>query len=258
MRFIQFDERIEEARILTANNVHCILLTLCGDELVAIKSGFRSGYSGEGPRAFAKVLHMLQAYGVDIEESSVSKALLDRIDDSALTKRDIVLIQSCEVVRPMRWFDYIYDAGYGDAKSEDAWALYRPVMPWAIVDSRIVDLATEFFNDPDRSILNAFRRLEDIIRLRLNTDASSTRLFAMAFQGEESHLTWPGLDSGEQKGRGQLFAAVYMAYRNPRAHKEVDSDRSAELAEFLLLNQLYLLERAAVTRLPLKTDSESS
>jgi len=35
-----------------------------------------------------------------------------------------------------------------------------------------------------------------------------------------------------------------MAYRNPRAHREVEGYRTDQLAEFLLLNHLYRLERA--------------
>ncbi|WP_459568535.1 TIGR02391 family protein [Cupriavidus sp. 8B] len=248
MRLVQFDERIGLAQILTADNCHCLLLTLDGGELVAVKSGFSSGYGGEGPRTLAKVLCILRAYRVEIDECAVPAALLDRIDASALTVKDLDLIQSSDAVRPMRWYDYIYDVGYRGVENGDVWKLFRPIMPWAIIDSRISDLAVEFFDDPDRSILNAFRRLEDIIRKRLNTDASSTRLFSMAFNGDDSQLIWPDIDSGEQKGRGQIFTGAYLAYRNPRAHKEVSQNRGAALTEFLLLNQLYLLENTAIPR----------
>ncbi len=39
-----------------------------------------------------------------------------------------------------------------------------------------------------------------------------------------------------------LFTGAYMAFRNPRAHRELAHDLGAALGEFLLLNQLYLLE----------------
>ena len=56
-------------------------------------------------------------------------------------------------------------------------------------------------------------------------------------------------DKSERVGRANLFAAIYMAYRNPRAHQE--NPKAELLEEFLLLNHLYRLERAAV-----KADSE--
>jgi hypothetical protein len=57
-------------------------------------------------------------------------------------------------------------------------------------------------------------------------------------------LTWPVNDDGEKNGRANLFTGTFMAYRNPRAHREHSSEEL--LAEFLLLNQLYRLEFEAV------------
>ena len=39
---------------------------------------------------------------------------------------------------------------------------------------------------------------------------------------------------------------TFMAYRNPRSHREVRDYRTGQLAEFLLLNHLYCLEREAI------------
>lgn len=248
LRLVQYEDRIQHAKLLTAGGSHCLLLVLEGEEYVGVKSGFSSGYSGEGPRTLANVLRLLHACGAEIEEYKVPKALLDRIDASALTDSNLEFIHSCDAVRPRRWQDYVYDAGYELFTDRGVWKLFRLVMPWAILDSRICDLAIDFFGDPDRALLNAFRRLEDTLRQRLNLDVSGTRLFAMAFNGEDPPLTWPDIDSGEQKGRGQLFTGAYMAYRNPRAHKESSQDGRAALVEFLLINQLYLLERQAIAR----------
>jgi len=45
-----------------------------------------------------------------------------------------------------------------------------------------------------------------------------------------------------------LFTGAFGAHRNPRAHKELTSQNEELLAEFLLLNHLYRLERDTVTR----------
>jgi hypothetical protein len=51
------------------------------------------------------------------------------------------------------------------------------------------------------------------------------------------------LDEGEQGGRVNLFTGTYLAYRNPRAHRELEEYANDQLNEFLLLNHLYLLEK---------------
>jgi hypothetical protein len=53
IRLIQFGDRITRARILTYEREHCLLLTVNVGDLVAVKSGFASGYGGEGPRSFS-------------------------------------------------------------------------------------------------------------------------------------------------------------------------------------------------------------
>lgn len=50
---IQFGTRILRVAILSASRDHCLLLTINEGDLVAIKSGFASGYGGEGPRSFS-------------------------------------------------------------------------------------------------------------------------------------------------------------------------------------------------------------
>ena len=57
------------------------------------------------------------------------------------------------------------------------------------------------------------------------------------------------MDKSEKVGRINLFTGTYMAYRNARAHKE--NPKTELLAEFLLLNQLYLLESEAEEAQPL-------
>lgn len=259
LRTIQYGERITHAKILSADWRHCLLLKSEVDVRIAVKSGFSSGYPGEGPRTFAEALWILQEFGVDIDECKVPPKLLERLDLSALTCEDLELIERTEHIRPSRWYDYIYDAGVmRDAslndlikkidRRPDLTKFFEPSMPWAIIDERITDLALKFFDNPDTSIFTGFRRLEDIIRNRTKEDVQSARVYADAFQGEQSPLTWKGLNKSEHNGRAQLFSSTYMAYRNPRAHSELKAAPRLMLTEFLLLNHLYTLERTAIPR----------
>lgn len=247
-RLVQYGDRIEQAMILTFAGHHALLLTLDGDERVAVKAGFSSGYAGEGPRTLAEVLRLLDALNVAIEECIVPADLLERLEASALTTRDLELINTTRAVRPRRWHDYIHDATPPGTAKGSVWDGFGPVMPWAIIDGRIADLAQRFFEHPDDSILTGFRRLEDALRRRTGLDEHGAKLFAQAFTGDDAKLEWKVKDKGEQVGRAQLFAAAFMAYRNPRAHRELDDDGAAMLAEFLMLNQLFLLEGQAVKR----------
>jgi len=247
-RILQYGDRVVSAKLLTSHQSHCLLLELDSVETMAVKSGFASGYGGEGPRALATVLNMLYAQGAEINEYKVSSDLLERLDASALTIRDLDSLDTMRPVRPNRWYDYIFDAGVEHLGAAGIWHQFDPTIPWAIIDPRIADLALNFFEDPDRSISTGFRRLEDIVRKRINDTASSVRLFAIAFQGDKSKLFWGDIDSGEHNGRGQLFSGAYMAYRNPRAHKELKDGVRAALSEFVLLNQLYVLEGEAIER----------
>ncbi|MDP1530339.1 TIGR02391 family protein [Rhodoferax sp.] len=249
-RLLQFGDRIEHVKILTAEHNHCLLLAVDSEGWMAVKSGFSSGYRGEGPTTFAEILNLLKAFGVEIEECDVPTDLIERLDTSALTVGDLERIQTAKNIRPRRWHEYIYDAGLHKVDPNAVLRAFPHVMPWSIIDTRIADLALRFFDTPDDSILTGFRRLEDIVRKRLPPDAPNTRLFAQAFQSEKSTLVWKDVESGEQTGRGQLFTGAYMAYRNPRAHRELQGDPNELLAEFLLLNHLYMLEKAAVLRSP--------
>ena len=121
-------------------------------------------------------------------------------------------------------------------------------MPWAIVDAEIIDVALGFFDAPDKAILDAFRRLEDKVRKRCGLDEHGSKLFSQAFAGDESALEWEGLDKGEQAGRAQLFTGAIQAFRNPRAHREMHDHTGVPLAEFLMVNQLFVLERQAKKR----------
>lgn len=74
------------------------------------------------------------------------------------------------------------------------------------------------------------------------TQEIGVKLFSKVFQGEDAPLYWDDIDGSEVKGRATLFSRVFMAYRNHRAHQEPDDDIHEDLREFMLLNQLFILE----------------
>jgi len=254
VRLIQFGDEIHKASLLscpgTHSTTHCFLLRVNCDEIIAVKSGFASGYGGEGLGALSTILRLFERHNVEIDEYIVSPSIIDRVNQSGLTKKDLDQIQAMQPVRPNRWYDYIFDEKYEKQKNgtSDLKIQFPPVMPYAILDNRIIDLALEFQVKPDHSILSGYRRLEGIIRDRIGSEEHGAKLFSLAFQGENSKLLWKDLGTGEQQGRVNLFTGVYMAFRNPRAHHEPHKYAEGPLSEFLLLNQLYILEKEAIVR----------
>jgi len=243
MRLLQFGDRIERARILSCSKVHCLLLTVNPGSLIAVRSGFASGYGGEGPRTFSFVLRLLEAHGTEIEEYEVDQELIDRVDMSSLTTADLEKLEGARPVRPTRWYDYVSDEHWEELGS--LWKHFPPVVPFAVIDSRITDLAMRLLEQPDESLLTGYRRLEDLVRKRTGIDEHGGRLFSQAFQADKAKLTWEGIGASERNGRASLFTAAYMAFRNPRAHRELRDCEESYVTEFLLLNHLYVLERQA-------------
>lgn len=248
LRLLQFGDKIQKVCILSCRGEHSLLITIFPGDLIAIKSGFGSGYSGEGSRRFSYVLALLNAFGLDIEieEYEVKKDFMRRLDDSALTIEDINEIQASRPIRPVRFYnDYIWEKHYR-AESDELWDEFPPVIPFSIVDSRIRDLATSFWEDPDQKLMIGYRRLEDILQNQTGIRENGSRLLKKVFWGDNPILSWENIDNGERAGRANLFVGAYLAYRNPRAHHEEKKHNTHEqLSEFLLLNHLYLLEKEA-------------
>ena len=245
IRLLQSREPIKRARILSYKNEHALLLTTNIGDQIAIKSGFASGYGGEGPNGFSYVLALLFAHDVEIDECSVSKDLLERVDYSALTTADIARLERVRPKLPNRWADYVFKDHWHFDNDGHLWREFPHVMPFAIVDSRIMDLALKFDERPDECLLTGYRRLEDCIRERTSIKEHGHKLFSQAFVVTPPRLSWKGIDEGERVGRANLFVNVFQAYRNPRAHRE---PHSGSLGEFLLLNHLFRLEDEAVDR----------
>lgn len=250
IQLIHFGEQIEEVKILTAegehSNSHCLLLTIRYGKQLAIKNGFSSGYPGEGPRGYSFVLNLLSKYTENIGEYIVTEGVFDRLINSCLTVKDLELINSLKKIRPARWYDYV---PYQEKLNPDVFTEFPLTIPMALIDKRLINIALSFTKNPDSSILNAYRKIESIVRDRTNlTHESSTKLFSKAFQGDEPILYWKNLDSGESRGRVSLFTSTFLAYRNNRAHQEPKHNLDDDIREFLLINQLFILESESVLR----------
>lgn len=249
IQLLHAGERVEEVKILTLesqhSNAHAFLLMLEFEIPILIKDGFASGYTGEGPRGYGFVLNLLSQYTDNINEYIVSEGVFERISDSALTENDLEDIARLRRVLPARWYDYVPLR----TPKEHVFSEFPLSLPMALIDSRLIDIALGFDSNPDNAILNGYRKIESIVRKRTGlTKESSTKLFSKAFQGDDSVLSWDNLDPGESKGRASLFTSVFMAYRNNRAHQEPQHDISADIREFLLINQLFILESEATVR----------
>lgn len=249
MRFIQYGDYIKSVRILSApDKGHCLLITINSGDLVAVKSGFSSGYNGEGPRTFSYLLQLLKEHKVDIDEYKVTNSLIRRLDNSALTTSDIKKIFASQSVHPWRIFDYIDDLHTQDDKDKTLWKAFRPVIPFAILDGRIIDLALSFWEGPDDVLLKGYIRLEDTIRKRTGVGDVGD-IFSRVFLPEPPEsplLIWKNVSENEKIGRARLFSNTFKAYRHTRAHKEMSGRAKDLVSEFMLLNHLYLLEREAI------------
>lgn len=247
LRFFQAGEHITNCLILSSNNNHCLLLTIEPGDIVAIKSGFGSGYIGEGSGGFSYVLSVLEKHDVPIDEINVPDNLLERLDHSALNSADMQGINTARRIRPWRWIDYIWEQHRHSADTGTLWQDRSPTIPYPIIDPRLLDNALTFWDDPDSCLLKGYRLLEDILRDRTNHTGHGTKLFAAVFSSNTSSmLTWPDIEDNELEGRRMLFIGTFKAYRNRRAHKVFHSDESSQLEELLLLNHLFKLESQAI------------
>jgi hypothetical protein len=249
VRLLQYGDLITLCRILTHSSdeprTHCLLLTINSGDLVAVKSGFASGYGGEGPHTFSYVLELLDAHNVEIEEYEVDETLIERLDRSCLLTSDLEHLSKARPIRPSRWADYIEDRHWTWSDEKTLWRDFPLVMPLAVIDPRLIDLAVSFGKDPDERLLTAYRRLEDRVRMRTDIKEHGAKLFSRAFLGDSPKLFWQGLDGAEHAGRAQLFIGAFGAHRNPRAHRELNDRMDEQLSEFLLVNHLYRLEAEA-------------
>lgn len=197
-RLIQFGDRIETAILLSGPadewncRTHAFLLMLEYGLPVVIATGFSSGYGGEGCKGLSKALQLLQRHNAAVDEYEIKAAVLNRLEHRCLLLADMEAIESSMPVRPNRCYHYIFydvDKGKRVFDDKDLNQLFPPIVPLAIVDERILDLAQQLDEQPDESLFKGFRRLETIVRSK-HTDLEGQtghNLFTTAFlRGEKA------------------------------------------------------------------------
>lgn len=245
---VQCSTLITHARLVSHGSRHGFLIQ-ADDEWTVIRPGFASGYPGTGPAGLAEALLLFEHLGVDVDEVDVDEKIMRRVTEGRLSHRDLEGIRNAHPVRPPRLYDYIQSHKRPHARPAELYRNFPVVMPYAIIDERLLDLALKFRRDPDNILLTAFRRLEDTVRVRSGVDEHGAKLFSRAFGGSNAPLKWNDVGhENEIAQRVNVFVGAYGAFRNPRAHSASSRDDEATglLGQFLLVNLLFTLERDAI------------
>ncbi|WP_252053539.1 TIGR02391 family protein [Acinetobacter silvestris] len=194
-------------------------------------------------------MQLLLKHHIEIEEVNISSKLMKKLNKALLSSTDVENISNSRYVRPIQIYEYIYAIYENLDYQKNNNHYYSNELPYHLIDSRIFDLALKFKEDPNSAIMSAFTRLEDIVRKRSGLNhLHSTELFKIALSEKDSPLTWNSISIGETQAKGRLFVNIYQAFRNARAHKEADLPYSKLTREFLLVNELFLLESEAIER----------
>lgn len=240
---IQTHSDLSYALLLTNDQLHALILKDQSESYYIIRSGFTSGYPGEGPKGLATALTILNKHEIETEETLITSKMMKKLNNSLLSDEDIDLIFKQKIIRPIQLHDYIYPFR-NEVSSTSSLKRYYPLeLPYSIIDDRIFDLALLFKNDPDSALLKAYKRLEDIVRTRTGLSEHSSKLFSQTFASPNAPLTWDLPDKSEIIGRANLFIGAYQAFRNARTHREKPEENLVhQYREFLLINELYLLE----------------
>lgn len=249
---LQTQKNVKEAKLLSNNGYHAFLI-LSERNTYIIHSGFTSGYLGEGSKGLASALQLLLRHEVGVEEILITNTLMKKLNTASLNNQDIHKIQVSKVVRPIEIYEYIY-AIYKSTDYQISNNRYYPTeLPYHLIDPRIFDLALKFKDNPNSAILIAYTRLEDIVKIKINNHSLfSNNLLKTAFISEKERKSLHYWNTGNEKSSnaiGSIFTNIFSAYRNERAHSEIDKPYQTQIREFLLINELYLLEHEAIERI---------
>lgn len=244
---------IDRCVILTAPSSphpsHALLLIEPTGGEIVVKSGFKSGYSGAGPKGLSTTLALLDWHGVHLAEVEIEKELMERLDASAMTVADLDAVRAARPIRPQRLWDYVLEEDETSPGPGNPWTRRELIIPFGLLDKRIAPLARDFWADPDGVLFRVQRALEEAVKAKAGltqeeANGGPMKVFQMAFN-PGGRLDWAGISSSERVGRSNLFVGAVSAYRNPRAHRELGSSIDEALRELLLYNHLFHLEAAA-------------
>lgn len=249
------DRRPSSARLVSCKSDHAFIFIFDDDRYIVIKDGFASGYDGEGARGLAAVLRLLEEHRIPTDERTVPGELMERLGESILTGSDWeYLLQPPDRETAPSWRTVFGNASR-DSDEMPMWHGAPLVLPAAILDPRLQELAVGFWKDPDACLMKAHRRLEHEVRVRTGLAGEGARLFTAAFRGADAPLKWPSITTGEREARANLFCGSAGTYRNPHMHTERERTLSSYLSEFLLVNELFRLEGAAQEVTPMGQDT---
>ena len=249
---LQIEEQVETALVLTYDHNHCFLIKGYRS-LYLIRNGFRSDHISEGYKGFVKALKLLQTHQVDIKELIVTLKEFETIKQNSLGDNHIETFLNNPSSRTNTIYEYISNLDYMLDKPLKTDNYYPNGLPLALIDERILDLALKFKTDADSSIMNAYTRLEDIVREKIDSKKFSSSLMEDVFcsdlkKNRLSIFKWESENEESSTAIGRLFVNTFKAYRNQRAHSEVKKSLKQLQREFLLINELYLLESEAIKR----------
>lgn len=245
MNALQLQPAVTKVWLLTTDYDHALIVVYQDDKYIAIQGGLSSGRPSEGTKTLSKALAFIDSLGLSIHEILVPFGLMNRLIRGGLTQKDISTLDAGGVGHG-HWPNYILPEDWESSTTRQLWDTAEPMIPMAIIDPRLRDIAIRFWKSPDSALMDGYRRLECCIRGRIDCNSRGIDIFGKAFGGKQPQLAWQEeLGSGDS-ARQLLFRGVFQAYRNARAHNELQTSPNESLTEFLLLNHLFLLEAAAV------------
>lgn len=227
---------------------HLFILSPGYGRQTVIRDGFASGYGGEGPAGLKRAILLLDNWQWDIGEIRVDDPTFERIASGAIshTALEEVLKQRRYPVSEV-FYRYLSREDLDDRETQNPWASIPVALPLPLLDRRLHDLTVRFWENPDAVLSRGYRRLEDLVRAKTDIDEHGAKLFSRAFGNESSPLTWE-LNDAESRANAQLFIAAFSAFRNARAHRELNDDEHQIVTELIHLNTLFVLESRLVRR----------
>ena len=228
---------------------HLFVLTSEEGTRTVTRDGFASGYGGTGPAGLTQAILLLDAWKWELEEVRVDGRVFERIATGRMTVRDEEIVFEGGRRYPISeiFYRYVPMEELENAESRNSWRGLPVILPIPLFDRRLHDLVQSFWTDPDAALSRGYRRLEELIRARTGMDDHGAKLFSRAFLHDKAPLTWDEHE-GEARAYAQLFAATFSAFRNARAHRELESSENELAMELLQLNTLFILESRAIER----------
>lgn len=218
---------------------------------VVIRSGFTSGYGGEGPVGTSLAITLLDDLNIRPLSVVVDSSLFERIDQGTATYEELRGLWDHSLAGWKRGKDvshYVLERDFDRSEKHQSWRRsVAPRLTYSLVSPDLFDLIPQFERNPREALIAGFRRLESEIRAALQrvgvetTDRAAVQLIRLAF-GKDGRLRWADVpaDSSEHLGRVEMLAGAFQALRNKRAHEEDDaSDHVENIQDFYVLSRVY-------------------